>query len=130
MNYDILRKSVQDSNLTKSKLASELGIARNTLDNILNGTGDPRVSLIEKLAKLVKLRPAMLFDGVESYVCSIGTGSTAAGRDVNYGRSNTKLLIKVKELEARLSAAEELAQERKKTIDLLFPLVSNFQCRN
>ena len=105
MDYNLLSQSVGSSNLTKREIAQGLGISRNTLDAILNGKTDARVSYIEQIAQMIGVKPAIFFDGSDVAVMSIGNkDSNIAGRDLNLGTANTKLLLRIKELETKLEA--------------------------
>ena len=127
MDYNLLSQSVGSSNLTKREIAQGLGISRNTLDAILNGKTDARVSYIEQIAQMISVKPAIFFDGSDVAVMSIGNkDSNIAGRDLNLGTANTKLLLRIKELETKLEAMEHLANERKEMLDFIMPLVRNF----
>ena len=127
MDYNLLSQSVGSSNLTKREIAQGLGISRNTLDAILNGKTDARVSYIEQIPQMIGVKPALFFDGSDVAVMSIGNkDSNIAGRDLNLGTANTKLLLRIKELETKLEAMEHLANERKEMLDFIMPLVRNF----
>ena len=127
MDYNLLSQSVGSSNLTKREIAQGLGISRNTLDAILNGKTDARVSYIEQIAQMIGVKPAMFFGGSDVSVMSSGNkDSNIAGRDLNLGTANTKLLLRIKELETKLEAMEHLANERKEMLDFIMPLVRNF----
>ena len=127
MDYNLLNQSVSSSNLTKREIAQGLGISRNTLDAILNGKTDARVSYIEQIAQMIGVKPAIFFDSSDVAVTSIGNkDSNIAGRDLNLGTANTKLLLRIKELETKLEAIEHLANERKEMLDFIMPLVRNF----
>lgn len=129
MNYKLLKESVEMSDLTKTYIADELQISRNTLDAILNGQTDARVSHIEKLAALLNIEVTAFFDGRTGNVTAVGTHAKAAGRDLNIG-SNTRMALRIAKLEGELATAKSLAQERKEMLDTLRPLVQHLSQQN
>lgn len=50
-----------EGKITKTKLCSATGIARTTLDAILNGS-DAKISTIEAISKVLKIKIGFLFD--------------------------------------------------------------------
>lgn len=129
MNYKLLKESVEMSDLTKTNIAEQLQISRNTLDAILNGQTDPRVSHIEKLAALLNIEVTAFFDGRTGNVTAVGTHAKAAGRDLNLG-TNTRMALRIAKLEGELATAKSLAQERKEMLDTLRPLVQHLSQQN
>lgn len=61
LNTKKIEDKLSSLKITKTKLCSNLGIARSTLDAILNG-GDTKVSMIEAIAKELNLQIGFLFD--------------------------------------------------------------------
>lgn len=61
LNVKKIELAMNERNLTKVKLCSATGIARTTLDAILNGS-DAKISTIEAIAAELHLRIGYLFD--------------------------------------------------------------------
>lgn len=128
MNYNLLKEMVKNSDLTKSHIAQQLGVSRNTLDTILNGSPSTRVQHVEQICQLLNVNINVFFDGGSGKVTAIGTGAKAAGRDITWNSNNgnnTKLLLRIKELEGKLETADALAEERKATLDAVLPIVQS-----
>lgn len=114
---------MQSEKITKADLCKESGIARTTLDAILNGS-DAKISTIESLAKVLRVRIGWLFD--EEPVNSINVSATgrsqAAGRDLRMvsspeGIEEVVLNEKVRHLEELLKEKDERISELKERIE-------------
>ncbi len=77
LNTSKLEEAMQQNKVTKARLCSITGIARTTLDAILNG-GDAKISTVETLAKALKLRIGFLFDEEEFNIQVQASGGSAA----------------------------------------------------
>lgn len=121
MNYQLLSEMVENSDLTKTQIASNLGVSRNTLDTILKGSPNTRVTHIEQICEMIQLNIAQLFDGSKGNVTAVGTHAKASGGNMQINSNNgnnVKLLLKIKELEGKLATAEALAEERKSNLEM------------
>lgn len=61
LNVKKLEVAMSDGKITKAKLCSSTGIARTTLDAILNGS-DAKMSTIESISKVLNVKIGFLFD--------------------------------------------------------------------
>lgn len=62
MNLDKLQKAVKQSPMTKKEVARKSGISQQALSAIVNGGGDPRVSTLEAIVRVLGLKMSFLFD--------------------------------------------------------------------
>lgn len=76
LNINKLQKAMDDGQYTKTKLCSATGIARTTLDAILNGS-DAKISTVESLAKVLGVGVGYFFDEeVTIEQLNLGDGTT------------------------------------------------------
>lgn len=61
LNISKIEKAMAEGHFTKAKFCSATGIARTTLDAILNGS-DAKISTIETISKVLNVRIGFLFD--------------------------------------------------------------------
>ncbi len=61
LNIKKIEKAMAEGVITKTKLCSATGIARTTLDAILNGS-DAKISTIEAISKALNIKIGFLFD--------------------------------------------------------------------
>lgn len=61
LNVKKLENGITSAKLTKAKLCSKVGMARSTLDAILNGA-DAKISTIEAISKELNLKISFLLD--------------------------------------------------------------------
>lgn len=114
MNISKLQQLVKDSGKSKVEIAKQSGITRVTLDNALQG-GDIRVSIIEALAKTLKVSVGYFFDddvnGVNS--ATANNGSIAFSGNNNRGNIGCETDAISKE---RIKHLEELLAEKERVI--------------
>ena len=81
LNTNKIKQVMEMKRVSKSKLCSETGIARTTLDAILNGS-DAKVSTIEAIAKVLGIKVGSLFEEESTGIsqATYGDFSPAAGR--------------------------------------------------
>lgn len=80
-----LEKAMSDRNISKTKLCSKTGIARTTLDAVLNGS-DARISTIEAISNFLKIPVGYLFD--EEPKPEDAAGYKSDLRETNYDPTN------------------------------------------
>lgn len=61
LNVKKIETAMSDNKITKAKLCSSTGMARTTLDAILNGS-DAKISTIEAISKILNVKIGFLFD--------------------------------------------------------------------
>lgn len=61
MNYNALKEAIKRSGLQRKEIAERSNITPKTIDNILAG-GDPKVSTLEAIAKVIGIKIGILFD--------------------------------------------------------------------
>lgn len=105
--------------MTKAKLCSATGIARTTLDAILNGS-DAKISTIEAISKVLNVRIGFLFDE-EIEVRSAGRDYVEDGKIEHKGTEyNGPVTIADEALRAENERLkEELLEARKEIINLM-----------
>lgn len=91
LNINKLEKAINEGKLNKAKLCSISGIARTTLDAILNGS-DAKISTIEALTSVLNIKIGYLFDE-EIDVRAAGRDYVERGKiehngSENYGHSS------------------------------------------
>lgn len=74
LNVKKIEAVMSDNKITKTKLCASTGIARTTLDAILNGS-DAKMSTIEAISKMLNVRIGFLFDE------EVDVNIRASGRD-------------------------------------------------
>lgn len=74
LNVKKIEAAMSDNKITKTKLCASTGIARTTLDAILNGS-DAKMSTIEAISKMLNVRIGFLFDE------EVDVNIRASGRD-------------------------------------------------
>lgn len=122
LNIKKLEKAMADEKFNKTKLCARTGIARTTLDAILNGS-DARISTIETLSKVLNIKIGFLFDedehikviqteGDNSPVSDSGDVSVIVG-DAILSEQVKSLKLLVAEKDARISELKERILELK-----------------
>ena len=79
LNINKLENAITEAKFTKAKLCSTLGIARTTLDSILNGS-DTKISTIESISKVLNVKIGFLFDEEVSEVRTAGRDYVEGGK--------------------------------------------------
>lgn len=122
MNIIKLQQLIKDSGKSKVEIAKLSGITRVTLDNALQG-GDIRISIVEALAKTLKVKVGYLFDEdeTENNTATANNGSIAFAGNNNYGnigcRSDEMLQERIKHLEDLLAEKERLINVYEKMME-------------
>lgn len=122
LNIKKLEKAIADEKFNKTKLCARTGIARTTLDAILNGS-DARISTIETLSKVLNIKIGFLFDedenikviqteGDNSPASDSGDVSVIVG-DAILSEQVKSLKLLVAEKDARISELKERILELK-----------------
>ena len=123
LNIKKLEKAMADNKINKTKLCARTGIARTTLDAILNGS-DARISTIETLSKELNIKIGFLFDEeIEVEIRKAGRDYVERGKIEHKGPeyngssfSEAVLLDKIASLKSQLADKEKiikLMEERK-----------------
>lgn len=97
MNFNLLNKLVEESNLGKVRISEMAKISRTTLDNVLNGA-DTKVSTIESLAKVLGVSVSIFFSDdfvdrvkINSYEEEIRRLQTLLNNKIN----STKVIVEL-----------------------------------
>ncbi|ROT12283.1 XRE family transcriptional regulator [Muribaculaceae bacterium Isolate-105 (HZI)] len=119
LNTKKIEQSMAVGKMTKAKLCSATGIARTTLDAILNGS-DAKISTIEAISKVLNVRIGFLFDE-EIEVRSAGRDYVEGGKIEHKGTEyNGPVTIADEALRAENERLkEELLEAKQEIIDLL-----------
>lgn len=119
LNTKKIEQSMAVGKMTKAKLCSATGIARTTLDAILNGS-DAKISTIEAISKVLNVRIGFLFDE-ENEVRSAGRDYVEGGKIEHKGTEyNGPVTIADEALRAENERLkEELLEAKQEIIDLL-----------
>ncbi|WP_290083933.1 helix-turn-helix domain-containing protein [Paramuribaculum intestinale] len=119
LNTKKIEQSMAVGKMTKAKLCSATGIARTTLDAILNGS-DAKISTIEAISKVLNVRIGFLFDE-ENEVRSAGRDYVEDGKIEHKGTEyNGPVTIADEALRAENERLkEELLEAKQEIIDLL-----------
>ena len=119
LNTKKIQIRLREKKFTKVRLCSEVGIARTTLDAILNG-GDTQVSTIEAIAKVLDVHVGYFFDDQISSIHTEGDYSPASDSgDVSVVVGDAVLSERVKALEKLLAEKDERIGELKERIEEL-----------
>ena len=115
LNYSALNKLVKQTKLTKVEFAKQCGITRVTLDNALQG-GDIRISILDSIAKVLKVPAGSLFDDVTPGVSVNGDKNQVNlhGAHDNINGYAEKLI-----LEERIKSLEAIIEEKERLIKVL-----------
>lgn len=114
LNFKKIENAMIEHKVSKAKLCSSTGIARTTLDAILNGS-DTKVSTIESIASALNLRIGYLFDE-DTEIRSAGRDYVERGKIEHsgpeyHGVSNeADLRDQIAQLKSQLSDKERLIQ--------------------
>ena len=116
MNTKKIDKAMSVGKITKARLCSDTGIARSTLDAILNGS-DAKISTLEMIAGYLGVKISYLFDeeGEEKPSVSAVDHSQAAGRDLHIGTSAKESELEKENQELR----QQLIEAQSKIIRLM-----------
>lgn len=115
LNPRKLEHIIVAANLTRTSLCSKINIEPETLDSILNG-GDEKVSIIEAIAKCLKVNIGCLFDEEENVdIRNAGRDYVEKGKIEHNGTEhnasdsipNSELIKKNIELSHKLIASQE-----------------------
>ncbi len=109
LNIKRITDAMTQAKLNKAQLCSKTGLARTTLDAILNGS-DARISTIEALARVLNLSISELFDDTPAISVS-GSHNQVVGHGTHGNVSvaaDAVLAERVKSLEALLAEKERL----------------------
>lgn len=102
-----------EKKISKTKLCSSTGIARTTLDAILNGS-DAKISTIEAIAGVLKVKIGALFDEGEATIHTEGDYSPAVGNS-----ENVSVIVGDAVLTERVKMLEALLEEKERLIKVL-----------
>ena len=118
LNYNVLNELVKQTKLTKVEFAKQCGITRVTLDNALQG-GDIRVSILDSIAKVLKVPVGVLFaDESSSQFNKVETNGDFSPASLNgdvtvAGCADTAIL------KERIKALEAIVAEKERLIKVL-----------
>ena len=107
LNIKKIESAMTEQKITKARLCSSIGIARTTLDAILNG-GDAKFSTIESISKALNVSIGYLFDEdpKEHYEATGSHGIVAK----NIGSIDNREIVDVRK-NAGITAVEEISEE-------------------
>ncbi|MGM9846075.1 MAG: helix-turn-helix domain-containing protein [Muribaculaceae bacterium] len=114
LNFKKIENAMIERKISKAKLCSSTGIARTTLDAILNGS-DTKVSTIESIASALNLRIGYLFDE-DAEIRSAGRDYVEKGKIEHRGSeyhgvpNEADLRDQIAQLKSQLSDKERLIQ--------------------
>lgn len=103
LNVKIVRQLVFDKGISEIDLASKLGVTRSVLANIFDG-GDLSLSMVEKIAEALGVKPAELINGTSSNVESEAMSQSDMEKELIELRAENKLLRELQGLPARRMA--------------------------
>lgn len=114
LNIRKIEKAMEEGKITKAKLCSATGIARTTLDSILNGS-DAKISTIEAISKTLNVRIGFLFDEEVTEIREAGRDYVEKGKIEHKGTEyngpvtmqNSELEIENAELKRKLIEAQD-----------------------
>ena len=66
--FEMIRKYLKESNLTKTQLAEKLGVTKGYISQILNGDGDHKISKLVELSLACNIAPVFSFVNLDEYV--------------------------------------------------------------
>ena len=118
LNYNVLNELVKQTKLTKVEFAKQCGITRVTLDNALQG-GDIRVSILDSIAKVLKVPVGVLFaDESSSQINKVETNGDFSPASLNgdvtvAGCADTAIL------KERIRSLEAIVVEKERLIKVL-----------
>lgn len=118
LNTNKIQERIKNKRFTKVKLCSEVGIARTTLDAILNG-GDTQVSTLEAIAKALDVPVGYLFDDHSSIHTEGDYSPASDSGDVSVIVGDSVLAERVKLLEKLIEEKDERIAELKERIQEL-----------
>lgn len=119
LNTKKIVDTIRIKNLKKVWLCSQAGIARTTLEAILNG-GDTQVSTLEAIAKALDVPIGYLFDDPITSVHTEGDYSPASDSgDVSVVIGDAVMAERVKALEKLIAEKDERISELKERIEEL-----------
>lgn len=127
MNYSLLEKAVNQSNLNKNKIAELSGISRTTLDSALRGA-DIKISTLEKISNVIGLNVSLLFDDGQPNNVTVTDGNAVAvnvnapiNAPITSRSVNEDLYIKslLAEKDKMLAEKEKMIREKERTIQIL-----------
>lgn len=128
LNTKKIENEMSSKKISKTKLCATTGIARTTLDAILNGS-DAKISTIESLSKALNLRIGFLFDEEITEIREAGRDYVEKGKIEHYGAENNGsgtivvgdaiLAEKVKSLETLVAEKDARIEELKERIEEL-----------
>ena len=121
MNISKLNKCFENSKLTKKQFAEQCGVTRVTIDNALKGA-DIRVSILESIAKVLKVSVGELFDESEATVKASGHNA-AASYNGNISINERPQQEEVEHLRSIIDEKERLLQEKERTIQVQQQLI-------
>lgn len=118
LNYNVLNELVRQTKLTKVEFAKQCGITRVTLDNALQG-GDIRVSILDSIAKVLKVPVGVLFaDESSSQINKVETNGDFSPASLN-GDVTISGCVDTAILKERIKALEAIVAEKERLIKVL-----------
>lgn len=100
LNVKKVRQLVFDKGISEIDLASRLGITRSELAEIFDG-GDLSLKLVEKMAEVLRIKPAELINGTSVTAEAPANGDHAMYEELIALRAENKLLREIQGLSAR-----------------------------
>lgn len=117
LNVSKLEKAMMELGFTKVKLCSTTGIARTTLDAILNGA-DAKISTIESLASALHLQIGFLFDE-DIEVRTAGRDYVESGNIEHHGTEYNGTSSIEHDLRAQIAQLKSQLEDKERIIKLL-----------
>lgn len=115
LNVKKLQTAMSECNLTKKQLCSATGIARTTLDAVLNG-GDAKISTIEAIASKLHLHIGFLFDE-ETEVRLAGRDYVERGKIEHHGAEYNA--VAERDLRDQIAQLKSQLEDKERIIKLL-----------
>ena len=121
MNINKLKEYLEHSKLSKKQFAEQCGVTRVTIDNALRGA-DIRVSILESIAKVLKVPVGALFDESEatdkpSVVSTIHARQSEVSVPLSNGAAQYELVSHLK----------SLLEEKERTITVQQQLIESLR---
>lgn len=90
MNYSKLREAIKSSRIQRKDIALGANVTPKTIDNIIAG-GDPKVSTLEAIAKVIGIKMSVLFDEGSIEIRDVE-------RSFNPGQNDTETIQKLTDI--------------------------------
>lgn len=117
LNTKKIEVAMNEHGFTKVKLCSSTGIARTTLDAILNGA-DAKISTIELLASALHLQISYLFDE-EIEIRNAGRDYVERGKIEHHGTEYNASTTIEQDLRAQIAQLKSQLEDKERIIKLL-----------